>query len=249
MALLAAATVLATSAAATAGPLDACFDAAEEGQSLRQKQSLVRARAELAECTKSDCPPAVQADCTRWAAEIDEAIPTIVVRARSGEGQDVPEARARVDGASFPVDGAAHELDPGRHEVAVSAPGFVAQSVSFVAVEREKARIVDVVLRPLESPTPTPRDRDASGPSVVGLGLGGVAIAALGLGTVSAVDALSYRGDLRDRCGNAGTCTGSEVDDARGKLVRTDVLLGVGLVAALASTYFLFLRPPRARAE
>jgi hypothetical protein len=57
----------------------ACFDAATEGQSLRDANRLVEARERFRVCAQDECPSSMKGDCATWLAEVERSLPGIVV--------------------------------------------------------------------------------------------------------------------------------------------------------------------------
>src|SRR4051812_23133074 len=75
-----------------------CATAAETAETLRHGGKLLQARERLLVCTRAVCPTIVRADCIQWLAEVDVALPALVVRARDAEGRDVLAVRVLLDG-------------------------------------------------------------------------------------------------------------------------------------------------------
>lgn len=65
-----------------------CSAAAEDGQQLRASGRLIGARAKFLACAATTCPSVVKADCARWASEVLEAIPTVVIDARDASASE-----------------------------------------------------------------------------------------------------------------------------------------------------------------
>src|SRR5687768_12517875 len=96
---------------------EACATASEEAQLDRIKGRWTAARAKLAVCGAATCPAVIRDDCTKWLAELDKSMPTVVVSAREQDGGDVVDARLRIDGVavSEKLDGTPIAIDPGAH--------------------------------------------------------------------------------------------------------------------------------------
>ena len=117
-------TLLASSAALADGtpaaPADtkaACLDAATKGQRFRDTHKLVEAREQLRVCAAAQCPGVVQTDCANWLAEVDKALPSVVLAAKNGAGGDLVDVRVSVDGQPLvaKLDGQAVPMNAGLH--------------------------------------------------------------------------------------------------------------------------------------
>lgn len=233
-------------APAAAAPAEACFQAYEDAQRLRQKNQLVRARGELIRCGAGSCPAALRADCVTWLAEVERALPTLVLSARAGQ-HDVTAVRVSVDGEPLleRLDGSAVALDPGTHTLRFEAPGHQPVERTLVVREGEKARAVPIELTPLPEPDPDAGAEDGISTPVVLLGaVGAVGVASF---TLFAIKSHSAKSDL-ESC--KGHCPEDEVDAVRRDQLIADVSLGIGLVALGTAAYLHFGRAPeRARAS
>jgi hypothetical protein len=72
---------IARAAAADPPPKAACAHAAEDGQRLRTEGKLREARESFTACAAERCPALVRSDCSGWLAEVEAAVPTVVIRA------------------------------------------------------------------------------------------------------------------------------------------------------------------------
>ena len=159
----AAALVVAALAAASPALADdtvrACIDASTQGQTLRQQGHLLDARDRMIACSRDACPAVVRSHCVRWLGELDNRIPSVVVRAQDGAGTDLFDARVLIDGRPGKLDGRAVSLDPGEHVVTVeSGAGRMQERV--ILVEGEASRLVMLRpgrARPGSPPPPPPR--------------------------------------------------------------------------------------------
>ena len=110
-----------TAAAQAADPIskDACATAYENAQRLRQSGKLRAAKAQLTTCENEACASFMRNDCTKWDAEIAEAMPTIVVGAKDENGHDTSQVRVIVDDVvvADQLDGRPIPVDPGQHHV------------------------------------------------------------------------------------------------------------------------------------
>ena len=95
---------------------DQCASSYEEGQVARAESQLVKAREALSVCTRPECADLIRADCARWLAEVEVALPSVVLAA-SVNGRDVQDVSVSVDGSALvpTLDGKAVVVEPGRH--------------------------------------------------------------------------------------------------------------------------------------
>ena len=245
---------LSSSGVAQADETHECATAAYAGQRLRDDGKLASARARLVECASPRCPALVVADCTRWLADVDARVPTVVLAAHDAAGADMLNVHVSIDGrgVSDTLDGRAVPVDVGPHTFRFEARGSAPVETSIIAREGEKGRSVSVVLRPpapppVLAPAPPPRPDTAerrSGlpwPAAVGAGVTVVALAGfVGFG----LSGRAQKNELADTCAPAHACSASDVDAARTKLVVADVALGVA-VLALGATVYVLLRDAR----
>jgi hypothetical protein len=228
-----------------------CIDASTRGQTLRQQGHLLGAREQMIQCARDACPSVVRSHCMRWLGDIDERIPSIIVRAQDAGGVDLVDARVVIDGRPGKLDGRAVQLDPGEHIVAVVRDG-ARREERLILVEGEASRLVMLRLPPA---APAPR---AVQPEVqpayerrIPLAtwvLGGVGVAALGTATYFGVAAKAQLDDLNASC--TPHCTDAQTRPGRADALAFDVLLAAGgaavgaaVVWALAFPTSIELRP------
>jgi hypothetical protein len=239
----------------------ACVDDFTAGQTLRGDHALRAARAKLVACAQEACPAAVRKDCAALLEQVDAALPSVVARARDGEGHDLVDVSLRVDGepAAARLDGKAIPLDPGAHVIrferatgandANGAAGPQSVEVKIVLSEGDKLRAVDATFPVPTRPPIDDRPRASrAGPPAGAWILGGVAVVGLGSFAYFGLKGRSEILSLRERCD--GACPQDEVDAAHRKLIVADVSLGVGLVTGgLATWLFLRERPAEQHAR
>jgi hypothetical protein len=223
---------------ASAQEKKACAAASEKAQSLRSEGKMISARELLLVCARDVCPTVVRKDCSRWVAEVDEALPSIVVAAKDESGHDVTDAKVFVDDQPFSdtLDGKSQPIDPGAHVVRLERQGKQVTEKVLIR-EGEKNRIVLIHLgpQPKEGGPPPPPPKDKPIPAETWI-LGGVGVVGL-VGFVGfGLSARGQASDLRSSC--APACAQSDVDSVKKKALFADVSLGIGLVALGAATYF-----------
>jgi hypothetical protein len=249
------ASALCGSAAVAAEPSekDACIQAAESGQELRDDQKFAQARESFSRCVRETCPAIIRQDCSGWLAQIDDKVPTIVLAAEDPAGRDLLDVDVSVDGQplSSRLDGKPVRLDPGSHTLHFEASGFLPADQTIVASLGEKNRPVLARLaeKPHDAPATQPRaaaapmhpPSPARGPVPAATWVfGAVAAAAFASEAYFGITAMN---DLnRDLAvgGCAPHCGQGEQSAIRTKSAIADVSLGVGLVASAAAAYFFF---------
>jgi hypothetical protein len=218
-----------------------CVSSYEGGQRLRLSGKLRASRQELAQCAQPQCPALVREDCVTWLREVDEALPTVILRARTPSGRDIVDVRVTCDGAvlASPLNGAPVAVDPGERRLRFESTGFLPKEQTILAVQTEKDRVVQVVLEPIPprpEPVQPPKPR-SSVPYV----LAGVGAAALVVGGYFGLRGWRHVSDLHDDpCSATKTCNPSDADAARRELVVADVAIGVGVVAVGVALWMFF---------
>jgi len=203
--------VLATSGA-LADDRAACLQAAAMGQTLRNDHKLVEARVQLRVCAAAGCPGAVQSDCATWLADVEKAVPSVVLTAKSGAGQDLVDVKVTVDGQPLvsKLDGEAVSLNAGPHTFHFVGADGTSLDQSVLVKEGLKYQAIAVVLGPVPPPTlpSLPPDSGGSpGPwKTVGWVVGGVGVAGLALGAAFGFVALGDK--------NGAHCDANNVCDA-----------------------------------
>lgn len=231
---------------ARAGEAEACIGAIERGEPLKKRGQLVAARQELAGCAKATCPAAVRDMCRAYLDQVDSSMPTLEVAARNDQQRIPPaELTVSVDGkAPSPAPDGTYAVDPGARTVRVTYRG--AQRESLIEVAPGKKRIPVVFL--FESPPPPPEPGAAPAPEerrsvVPAVALGALGVLALG-GSAAFAFKWSHDAECRPRCAP------DETSRVRTDAIVTDVLAGVGIVAAGAAIVWLVTAPaPRTSAR
>jgi hypothetical protein len=220
-----------------------CLSTSEHAQLDRDEGRYLKAREGLLTCSSATCPPVVQRDCLKWLAEIDATMPTLVFVVRSASGNDLGDVVVRVDGQLLlsRLDGKPVAVDPGEHVFTFESGTRRVQSRALVNVgERNRIVRVSVDDTPEGPPAPVP----ARPPVPVGsFVLGGVAVLALGSAGILWLSATSDLRSLESNpCAASRTCSESDVQSVRTRMIVGDVLAGAGLVALGTAAYLLFTR-------
>jgi hypothetical protein len=229
------ATVLASSGTARADAT--CIAAYEQTQTLRKDGKPLAAKAQAAICAREACPALLTKDCTKWLAELDVVIPTVVLDPRTPAGGLRTDVRVKVDGVtvSEKLDLKPMALEPGSHSFAFEAEGVTTAERTLLLREGEKNKKVTVTLAPAADAK--------AGARPVPLGVwifGGASVIALATSAVFALDGLGKKSDL-DSC--KPRCTAADVDAMSSSFTYADVALGAGVMAGAAAVYLFLTRP------
>lgn len=259
---------------AQADPKSECIEANTRAQNLRHADKLVEARTQLLVCAREVCPGPVRSDCTRWLAEVDDSLPTVVLGAKDREGNDLVQVRVSVDGkvVSQSIDGRALPIDPGAHRFRFEEKGEPPVTRQVVIRQGQKNRAVDVTIgtaaepapalavsQPARrGPTPTPASSPAhdqpraESPSpgstqrILALVAGGAGVVGAGVGTVFALESQSKWNDAKTACGT-GCGPGSRAYALNDQSRRAGTVAVVSFVAGgvlLATGAVLWLTAP-----
>jgi hypothetical protein len=270
--LLALSSWLAPPDARAADDREVCVRAVEHAQLVRLDGKLREAREGFVTCARPVCPNSIQEDCTRWLAEVEESLPSVVFDAVWLDGRDVTGMTVLVDGK--PLAGAergrAVSLDPGEHTFRFEVAGAAPIESRNVIREGEKNRMLHVTFTPN---VPAPAVPPAAAPSLpvasyapAPPGLwqpipsseggaqrqkGPVPLTALLFGGVALASfgafaylGLSGTGQLDSMRSSCGhTCNPSDVSSARNEILAGDIFGFVGLAAAGLAVWFVMTRP------
>lgn len=233
-----------------------CASSYEEGQVARAEGQLRRAREALSLCTQPECADFVRADCGRWLAEVEAALPSVVLAA-SSDGSDVQDVSVTLDGAPLvaTLDGKAVAVEPGKHSFVFRATSGAEVTIEVVISEGEKNRKLSVELKrapakpgPSDMPPsePAPQSRSLVLPGVL---LGVAALGVTGFVTFGALGQ-SQKHDLEESC--APRCDDASIAPVERKFLIADISAGVAALALAGSAYAYFSargEPARATAR
>jgi hypothetical protein len=245
---------------------DPCFTAPLDGQKLQKDGRLLEARVRFSACARNTCPVEIVTDCARWARDVDEALPSVVVAARDSHGRDLVDAQVSIDGQPpFDLSARAIPLDPGPHRFVFMRTGDADIEQNVLLREGEKNReisatfgaattspaapppaAVAVPSPPASALTEIPSRVDAAQrpvPSSTWV-VGGIGVA--GLASFATFASLGIRQRASDGC--ASGCTQSQNDSVELKFHFADASLGVAVVALGVATGIYLARPARVAA-
>jgi hypothetical protein len=239
---------------------DACIQSYENAQEHRLKGALQAAAAELASCSQPICPAFIRTDCAAWSNAVAADLPSMLFSITSG-GRALEEVKISIDDARIAeyVPSQPLTVDPGNHVFRFVAAGTETVRESVFVERGQKARAVQIELRPLvrkrailpkassvalpaplrvEDPLRAPAF-DARSLALGVIGVGGVAgFAVLGL------HARSEETKLRGDC--APYCSAADISSVRSQYLMADVSLGIGLTALAFGAYlFVSSRAPK----
>jgi hypothetical protein len=240
---------------ARADVTDDCNAAAEKAQTLRRDERLGASREKLLACVRAQCPAVVRIDCTKWLADLDAVMPSVVIRAVDVAGADVADVRMSVDGrvVATTLDGKEMPFDPGTHVFRFEHDGSLPVEKNVILREGEQHRMLSVTLDHSAGIAGT-RGRGSEGPSaedaspqghrslLLPLTLVGVGVVGMGVASYLWLSGLADRSHLQSAC--FGHCTTSEVDGAYHSLVAGDVVAGVSIVSAGIGAWMLLSGHP-----
>jgi hypothetical protein len=247
---LAAAMVLMATGAGTAQADEtgkACAASFEKSQYLMKDGKFRAAQVDALSCSADSCPTFVREACQKVLADIDSGQPTVVFAAQDASGADLVDVRVELDGQPFVarLSAEAVPIDPGAHTLRLfhgDEPPIDQQVLVRVG---EKNRLVRATFwARSKPPTPivpdVPAGQTTRGPvwPAIVVGVGGLASIGVSIGV--GVSAKSDVDHLRDTC--APHCASSTVSDVNTRVVASDVLLGVGVVAVGVAAAMYLLR-------
>lgn len=258
-------TLLAVMASRPAFAIDKeqCVASYEETQKLRKASHLIEARTQALLCAQDACPGFVRAECSSWAASIDEATPTLVFEARDADGNDLFDVTVALDAAPLAakLDGKAVAVDPGPHTLRFGATGYDAEEQRLIAREGEKGRVVAIRLRkaaaapattPMEPRSPQDNGARKDAPErktpLYVWGLGGAGVVGLSTFAFFALRASSQQSTLDGRnC--KPHCLPADVSLVKRNYVIADVALVTGVAALGAAAFLYFWHPSQKDAK
>lgn len=214
-----------------------CAAAYEQAQVFRKERRLIEAQEQLAICAQKACPIVVRKECGKWQAEVEAAMPTVVLEVRDATGQPAAKARVFLDGTLLTesIDATAIPVNPGEHVFRYEMPGAdpIEQGVTIREGTKDRKLSVELVA---SAPPPSPPKPSPWEPPLLGLVFAGVGALGVGGFTALGIVGINQRDELRDTC--APACAESDVSSVRTKLLLADISLGVGVVSLGVATYF-----------
>ena len=242
--------VLVTSSSSSRADVTSCIAAAEHAQPLRASGHLLEARAALITCAANSCPTTVRADCVTWLTEVGNEIPTVVIQAKSGAGEDLADVTVIADGtpAKTSLDGLPIALDPGSHRLRFESRGRNPLEQTVILHQGERRVLSLILVRPEEvsSPATAPAPVVSGARPIPPLSwvLGGASLVLAGSGIAFWAIGKSEKSELDDGCGRTSSCAHGDIVASRSKLIVGDLLVAAGVVALGAGIYFALSAKP-----
>ena len=235
-----------------------CLDAYEKAQRVRQEGKLRESKKQLALCARDACPASIRKDCGRWLDEVEQALPSVILRATDANGADLRDVSVTMDAEPIAssITGTSVSVDPGPHKFTFTPKGGSPVTVDAVVAEGEKRRTIAMqapaktAVRQPSSPPPTdhdvgPKPETERPVPILTYVLGGVGIVSLGGFGFFALRGSSTRSDL-DSC--KPFCAQDDIDSSKQNYLIGDVFLGVSIVA-LAGAVILYVTRPEKPAQ
>jgi hypothetical protein len=244
-------TLIASSAAADE---DACLLASQVSLKLRHDGKLHDAIHQLAICADVACPAEVRAECSRRLDVARTVMPSLVLAAKDGAGNDLTQVTVSMDGAPLlsSLDGRALDIDPGEHMFHFETPGQPALEKKLILREGEKARNEVVVFGPppVQRPvSPPPNVSSWSTNKTLALGSAGVGIAGVVLGAVFGELAKSNQNAESANCSATmcpnGAQSQADYDTAKQNATASTVFFIAGAAFVATGAVLWFTAPSR----
>lgn len=232
----------------------ACFDAASEGQTLRDEHKLVEARDQFGRCAQAQCPTSMRADCAAWLEEVNTSIPTVVLTATDANGASVFDVRVHVDGQPLVdhLDGLAVPVNPGVSRFRFERADGASIDRLVQVNEGDKHRKIAAVFVD-EPPSSQGPSRLGAG-NVLGLAVGGAGLGGIVTGGVFGVVYLSEASKLRSECTTSAPCSAAAFSRAQrdestaaydGNVATAALVVGATLVLGGGALFILSDRSQR----
>jgi hypothetical protein len=239
--------------ASTARAQDAvsCKDAYDRSQVVRDKGELVAAHKLLEQCVVATCSQYVQKECAGWLADVEARMPSVILSAKDGAGADLVDVAVSIDGKDGPkkLDGRALDVDPGEHAFAFTGPDGKKVEQRVVVREREKGKVVAVVIgEPPPSAKPA-SDGSAAAPPPSGMSplkLGGFVTGGLGVGglVVGSIFGVVAGNDLgAPHCDAQKTCEPGAIGNAKSAATVSTIGFVAGGVLLAGGVTMILLAP------
>ena len=247
-----------------------CLAANDKSIALRNEHKLLAARTQLLVCAAASCPGEVRKECLRRIDLVNASLPTVVIEAKDGAGNDLTAVKVTMDGdvLAEKLDGSALSLDPGAHTFTFELAGQPPITRQLVIREGQKDR--REVLQfgaPAATPatTATPAAKGPATSSIessvdqvssssggsqktFALVAAGVGVVGIGVGTIFGLSAMSKQDEANAKC--PGACSDQAgVDlwnDARtaGNISTVGFIVG-GVGLATGAILWLTAKPSR----
>jgi len=227
-----------------------CAQAYESAQESRAAGQLEETQTRLSLCARPECPSFVQKDCARWLEEVEQELPSVVIRADGLDAEAARQVAVTIDGKAISdaLGGNPIALDPGRHELIAEGPG--GSRVTRVILAQQGVQNRRVALDFETEPKATPDaavavDVGSAGGSplrpyaYVAWGVGAVGLGMFAvLGTLGRADERGFKDDCPRATEDPmlvadGVCYKPHADERKAVYEREFVLADIGLVTGI----------------
>jgi hypothetical protein len=235
--------------------VQACVVAHSDGQLARDEGKLLQAVTLFRQCAATECPGPIQKDCSEFLSDAQTRLPSVVLSAQDGDGNDVLDVTVTLDGNPIdnPLSGLAIPVDPGQRRFEFVRPDGTRVQVDLIAQEGVQRRPVTAFFesKPPESVTLAAKPQVVATPieepsAFVGkplaLVLAGVGTVALGGFAYFALDGKAQQSELERTC--APNCTSAERGQVEQAYLLADISLAASAVAFSGAAYFYFSAVP-----
>jgi hypothetical protein len=205
-----------------------CLNANDKSIALRNEHKLLAARKELLVCAASTCPAEVRKECMRRIDLVNTSLPTVVLEAKDGAGNDLSAVKVTLDGDVLveKLDGTSISLDPGAHTFTFEVAGQPSITKQLVIREGQKDRreVLQFGAPPpaTSAPSTTATTKAAANPAietsvdqvssssggtqrVLAVVAAGVGVVGIGVGSVFGLQSMSKHSDASAKC--PGACS------------------------------------------
>jgi hypothetical protein len=260
---------MATEALAAEPTIAECLASNDKSISLRGDHKLLAARKELLVCAASTCPAEVRKECMRRIDTVNSSLPTVVIEAKDGGGNDLVAVKVTMDGEVLTekLDGSALSMDPGAHTFTFEVAGQPPITKQLVIREGQKDRREVLQFGAPASATPSPAAAPAAkttaNPAIetsvdqvssssggtqktLALVAGGVGVVGVAVGSIFGLSSMSKHSEAEDQC--PGACSNQAgVDlwnDARSAGNISTIAFAVGGVGLATGAILWFTAKP-----
>jgi hypothetical protein len=249
-----------------------CLAANDKSIALRNEHKLLAARTQLLVCAAASCPGEVRKECLRRIDLVNASLPTVVIEAKDGAGNDLAAVKVTMDGdvLAEKLDGSALSLDPGAHTFTFELAGQPPITKQLVIREGQKDRreVLQFGAPPAATPATTAPAKGPATASIessvdqvssssggsqktIAIVAAGVGVVGIGVGTIFGLSAMSKHDEANAKC--PGACSDQAgVDlwnDARtaGNISTIGFVVG-GVGLATGAILWLTAKPSRTTA-
>lgn len=203
-----------------------CLGSNDKSIALRNDHKLLAARKELLVCAAATCPAEVRKECMRRVDQVNASLPTVVIEAKDGSGNDLAAVKVTMDGdvLTEKLDGSALSIDPGAHTFTFEVAGQPPVTKQLVIREGQKDRreVLQFGAPAPATATPTATQATQATPNpaietsvdqvssssgntqrTLALVAGGVGVVGVAVGSIFGLQSMSKHSDAEKKCPGA----------------------------------------------